>query len=176
MTIVHWQCQSKLCNYSLKLYTAVTHLNKDDYVSELTWRQWYEHSGYFQSFIKIRSRCTSIATVPARPQGRLTLLLRFTWITKFSSPSLSPETHSSSPPTNTSPFNKTFQVETSDTETNAINTNALRSPLHKKYSMLLQNCPEKGLLGAPATSPSALVPSQPQDFKDFKQGSKAGQS
>lgn len=104
MTIVQWQCQNKLCNYSLKLYTALTHLNKDDYVSELTWHQWYEHSGYFQSFIKIRSRCTSIATVPARKGDLLTLLLRFTWITNkvffsFSvtrdGPHLPPTPHSS---------------------------------------------------------------------------------
>lgn len=69
-----------------------------------------------------------------------------------------------------------FSVETSDTETNARNTNAVRSPLHNKYFMLLQNCLEKGLLGAPATSPSGLVLSQPQDFKDFKQRRKADQS
>lgn len=163
MKIVQWQYQNKLCNYSFKLYTALTHLNKDDYVSELTWRQWYEHSGYFQSFIKIRSRCTSIATVPA-PQGRLTLLSRFTWITNkvFFSFSVTRDPAPTSHQHLT--LQQNFSVETSDTETNAINTTAcpvLHPPLHTKYFMLFQNCLEKGLQGAPATSPPWLVLSRP---------------
>lgn len=52
-TRVPWQCQNKPFNHSLELYAALTHLNKEDYVSELTWRQGYEHSGYFNPSLKL---------------------------------------------------------------------------------------------------------------------------
>lgn len=109
---------------------------------------------------------------PARLQGRFTLLLRFTWITdkvffSFFVTREHPPTH-----THISPFSKTFQQEpvTQKARPQIQHLPRWLFPFHNKYFVLLLHRAQKGLQGAPATSPSCWLLSPAPGLQTSQRG------